>query len=763
MKTAIPRAPYSWYRILSVLWLVIIAFQWIDYTEPIWFKQTTALVTFTMLSVAAIELLPLGNVWRRALKTIAVLAVWRIVLVGYGVYTPEGKWIPDQLNGMAELFTPYMWFSLIAWGAFELSLEFAAGKKRILFFLGVNLASFVSLDSFTSYYLWQNVAWTVFAGLGWLASLHFREFQLKYPNGWSRLRSQPLKVAANVLAIFACVLLVGISMPSVSPVLTDPYTAWKNRNNDTGGGGGAVSAPAAASAAQAVVAVPAEEIVSGYSRDDTELGGGFEFSYSPVMLVDSPVRSYWRGETRREYTGKGWAGMGQEGGRSFKEIIGVSTGTLEGPRASKTEMMEVVQTVTMLNEEVYPVLFGAYAMKNVELLDDDILAADMSWTNEQAELFWNGVASRKDTADRLYPHQYKVVSEIPVVPLEEIQAASLDELYPQDGSRDPEYLQIPDNFPDRVRELAEQITAEGETPYAKMELLRDYLRQNFEYTNKPDLSRRKSEDFVEGFLFEIKQGYCDYFSTTMVMMARSLGVPARWVKGYAPGSQPDPEAFMRAPEEAMGYRVNNADAHSWAELYFGEYGWIPFEATPGFDAPVMYKQGENVVTLADIETSSDVKTAESESGLFGALSSGTLRTIFLILIAGILVWTAYRFRSELVFGFYRLQKGRPLTLSEKAILETKRIMRKLARKGFKRSGDETVREAFGRWKLEDPRLASSLDSLLREFERASYSPQEFTHNQWKIVKQISGKLTMALQTRHSAADRTSPSHRETKF
>lgn len=761
MKGTVHRTPYSWYRIVSVLWLVIIAFQWIDYTEPIWFKQTTALVTFTVLSVAAIELLPLGSVWRWALKTVAVLAVWRIVLVGYGIYTPEGRWIPDQLNGMAEHFSPYMWFSLVAWAAFELSLEFAAGKRRILYFLGLNLVALVSLDSFTSYYLWQNVAWTVFAGLGWLASRHFREFQLKYPHGWTRLRSQPLKVAANTMVIFACVLLVGISMPAVSPVLTDPYTAWKNRN-DTDGGGSVVSAPAAASAAEATLVPPAEEVVSGYSRDDTELGGGFEFSYSPVMLVDSPVRSYWRGETRREYTGKGWENIGGQESRNLKGISGVSTGTLHGTTASKTEKMEVVQTFTMLNAEVYPVLFGAYVMENVELLDEDIAAANMFWAEEQSELIWGGLSSRKDPADRLYPYQYKVVSEVPVVPLEEIQAASLDELYPWDGSRDPKYLQIPDHFPVRVRELAEQITAEGDTPYKKMELLRDYLRQNFEYTNKPDLSLKKSEDFVEGFLFEIKQGYCDYFSTTMVMMARSLGIPARWVKGYAPGSQPEPEAFMRAPEAGMGYRVNNSDAHSWAELYFGEYGWIPFEATPGFDAPVMYKQGEEVVTMAEIEPASGAKTAESDSGLFGAVNPAILRTLLLTMIVGILAWAAYRFRSEMVFGFYRLQKGRPLTLSEKAILETKRVMRKLARRGFKRSGDETVREAFGRWKLEDPRLASSLDSLLREFERASYSPQEFTPNQWKIVKRISGKLTRALQTRNSAPDQTSPLYRETK-
>ncbi|WP_162866228.1 transglutaminase-like domain-containing protein, partial [Klebsiella pneumoniae] len=51
----------------------------------------------------------------------------------------------------------------------------------------------------------------------------------------------------------------------------------------------------------------------------------------------------------------------------------------------------------------------------------------------------------------------------------------------------------------------------------------------------PNLSLKQSADFVDSFLFEIQEGYCDYFSTALVMMARSLDIPARWVKGYAPG------------------------------------------------------------------------------------------------------------------------------------------------------------------------------------------------------------------------------------
>ncbi|MEK5477206.1 transglutaminase domain-containing protein [Paenibacillus sp. FSL R5-0407] len=740
MKRSHNRTLFSWYRLFSVLWLLVIAMQWIDYTEPLWFDETTALVTVTLLSVAAIELLPLRATWRWIIKAIVVMAGWRIVLIAYDVFLPSGRLVPDQLYGMAQQFTPYIWFSLAAWVFFELALELLNGKKRILLFLAGDLIAFAILDSFTSYYLWQNVAWTVFAGLGWLASLHFRSFQLKYPHGWNRLRHQPLRIAANIVAIFACVLLIGVSMPSVSPVLTDPYTAWKNRG---GPGGNAAATPVSSTDSGSVTIIAPQEVISGYSRDDKELGGGFEFSYGPVMTVDTSVRSYWRGETRRNYTGKGWMDLSEEG-REFNRIQGVSTGELPGEEIPpKVEIMQVEQTITMQNEEIYPVLFGGYTMGSVELLDEEEqqTGGTMMWAPKEAELHWEmnhqALTRSSQPIGRLYPKKYKVVANIPVIPLEELREASFESLYPAD--KENAYLQIPSGFPDRVRELALQVTAEGTTPYRKMELLQDYLRQNYEYTNQPDLSLKKSEDFVDSFLFEIKQGYCDYYSTAMVMMARSLGIPARWVKGYSPGTQPNPEYMQRFPETGMDYRVNNADAHSWTELYFGDYGWVPFEATPGFSAPVLYKQDGSVMTLAD---SSDLDGASRDNGkgMLESMSPETIRNLIIICVAVILVWAVYQLRSVLYFAFFRLRLGRPLTLGEKAVLQTQHLIRRLRRRGFNRSGDETLRESVDRWKEKQPELAATLDTLLSEFERASYSPESFSPQQWRIVREQSRKL-----------------------
>ncbi|WP_018752631.1 DUF4129 domain-containing transglutaminase family protein [Paenibacillus sanguinis] len=724
------------YRLLSLLWIVIIAFQWIDFTEPIWLMATTNLVSVTVVAMALAELvLPFRTAWKWAVKLPLLLLVWRVMMVESQVYQPQGPFFPDQLRDMAATFTPYIWFSLTAWLAMEGILYFITSRPRILFLLGAHLLAFTILDSFTSYHLWTNVAWLVFAGLGWLVSIHFYEYRLQYPQGWRRLRKRPWKIAVNIMLVFACVLLIGISMPKVSPTLTDPYTAWIKRSGGTGDGTVLLSESGSGGTSSAAP----NEVVSGYSRDDTSLGNGFEFSYSPVMSIETPVRSYWRGETRRIYSGKGWADLEDES-RSTERYQGAPADELlVHGQPGKVEMMQVEQTVTMNTEKDYPVLFGGYAMESIELLDERG-AGNMRWASQEAEMFWDGYRSPGELPN--YPQKYKVVANIPLIPLDKLKAASMESLFPEGTEDMEEYLQIPASLPERVKSLAEEVTAEGTTPYEKMDLLQLYLRQSFEYTNKPDLSRKQSDDFVDSFLFEIRQGYCDYYSTSMVMMARSLGIPARWVKGYAPGSQPSEEMMVRSPELGRSYQVSNADAHSWAELYFGEYGWITFEATPGFDAPIMLAPEESAEALAP-EVEEQEQVVSKEESFFSKLDPTTVRRVLISIISVLVVWNLYQWRSELYFLWLRLRLGRPLTPGEKTIYETLRLVKRLGRRGFSRTREETLREAFGRWKVERPELAAALDPLLEQFERANYSSGAATPRDWHTARSLARQAVKA--------------------
>lgn len=740
---------YSWYHVISTLWLLIVARQWILYTEPVWFQETTDLVWFTLLVVAIIGvLLPLYSVISWIVKIIAVIAIHYYVLQEYGLFEKQGISFLDDMGSLFDSFFPYVWFALAAWLLFEMILSLVQWRGMILFVVGSNIVTFAILDSFTSYDLWAEVAWTFFAGMGWLVSHHFRGFQLKFPRGWKVLRHQPMKIVFNVTAVFACVLLVGVSMPAVSPTLTDPYSAWKNW---TQGPGDTTKSPADGRKGSGTGSGSSSNAPgSGYSRDDSELGGGFEYNYDPVMTVVSNVRTYWRGETREVYSGQGWENQREAKNRKgYEHFEPTAPGAIldQTPKGIKTKPLEL--TIKMLNDKEYPAMFGAYSIESMNIAGEPDGSMFFLWSSRSSELLYIPTESGN------YPKEYKITSQLPIIPLEDIRKQSYDKLYR--NNLEEEYLQIPSEFPDRVRELATQITESATTPYAQMELLQGYLRSNFKYTNSPDLSQKESADFVEGFLFEIKEGYCDYYSTSMVMMARSLGVPARWVKGYAPGTSNtdalDDILSNRQPrEQAAGsnktFVVTNADAHSWAELYFGEeYGWIPFEATPGFDVPMMTQQEEDP-KKAPVEEDEVKQKEPTDKTTSGGKSFGIPKGITVAAVVFLLVWFSYmlwKYRSMIYFGVAQMRQGRPLTSDEKVIVQNKRWLRMLRKYSYSREEHETIREAMVRWNIEDPRLARTVNDLLVQFETAMYSPQDIPEQGWKTTQTLIGILRTRLK------------------
>ncbi|MNN01609.1 Protein-glutamine gamma-glutamyltransferase [compost metagenome] len=414
----------------------------------------------------------------------------------------------------------------------------------------------------------------------------------------------------------------------------------------------------------------------------------------------------------------------------------------------KTEKVE--QTIVMSGKRSYPVLFGAYSISKITLMNDGEKAKDplAEWYPADKSVKWYGFAKNPKNAG--YPSVYKVVSEMPIIPLEELRSASYDKLY-RDGF-ESKYVQLDSDFPESVRQLAEKVTAKGKTPYEKMVLLQDYLKMTYTYTNTPDLSRKVHKDLVEGFLFDIKEGYCDYFSTSMVTMARSIGMPARWVKGFSTGHQDSrgPEYLNRAPEGP--YTVTNADAHSWAEVYFGEdYGWVTFEATPGFDLPLNVSEDEKDNTPVEPATA-EPEDVEPEAGI-PAETNGVFIRWFISVAAGILLilggYLLWRYRSALYYAYLRLRKGRELTSGEKVVVETGRWLSFMRRRGFTREDHETLREAVTRWKNDAPDMASPFDELLLQFEKAKYSPHAVSEQDWRALQVMLQNISRSLKKTYS--------------
>jgi len=131
------------------------------------------------------------------------------------------------------------------------------------------------------------------------------------------------------------------------------------------------------------------------------------------------------------------------------------------------------------------------------------------------------------------------------------------------------YLQLPPSLDNRVLQLADRTTANQQEPFLKASVLERYLATSYGYTLQ--LPSAPPKDPIADFLFERKQGHCEYFASSMVLMLRSIGIPARLVNGFRGGEYNDVTG---------SYIVRAKDAHSWVEAYFAGYGWYTFDPTP---------------------------------------------------------------------------------------------------------------------------------------------------------------------------------------
>jgi transglutaminase-like putative cysteine protease len=290
------------------------------------------------------------------------------------------------------------------------------------------------------------------------------------------------------------------------------------------------------------------------------IGSGTELSEQVVMIIypeglervgsapdDSPEsapRLYWRALTHDAYTGRGWR-------TGETEMVTYRAGDPAG------------WSETLLNSPVHRIL-----RQEVQVVDDlgGLLyrAGELVTADHDYRVAWR---SPDDAFGAEIDAQvYRADSLLPIVSEAQLRAAGDD--YPK-WVRD-RYLTLPPEIPERVLSLAQKLTAPEPTAYDQAHTIESYLR-TFTYTL--DLPAPPPDrDVADYFLFDLKQGYCDYYATTMVVLARAAGLPARFVTGYVNGTY---------DADKLRYVVTAADAHAWAEVYFPGHGWIEFEPTGG--------------------------------------------------------------------------------------------------------------------------------------------------------------------------------------
>ncbi len=291
------------------------------------------------------------------------------------------------------------------------------------------------------------------------------------------------------------------------------------------------------------------------------IGSGPELSEQVVMSVqitgglppgaeaDAAIPLYWRGLTYELYTGSGWdsSDVSLRKYRSDEKV-----GVFERPGYWIVE-----QEIRFVDEN--------------ELL---FTTGDLITVDEKFQVAWRSVPNSSDI--EAYPGDifgasidelnYRTQSFVPVADENMLRASSF--FYP-DWIRE-NYILVPIGTPQRVVQLTLGLIEGVHNPYDRAKIIEQYLRQ-FEYTTDLPAPPR-DQDIVDYFLFDLKKGYCDYFATAMVVMARSASLPSRLVVGYSRGT------YDAANDR---YVITEADAHSWPEIYFEGIGWVPFEPTSG--------------------------------------------------------------------------------------------------------------------------------------------------------------------------------------
>ncbi|GIV75170.1 MULTISPECIES: transglutaminase TgpA family protein [Caldilinea] len=324
------------------------------------------------------------------------------------------------------------------------------------------------------------------------------------------------------------------------------------------------------------------------------LGGARNVTDTPVFQVQAIQARYWRAVVFDTYENGRWLNTAEETRRFNAGEI--------APIASWRGRTAISQTITLL-APVGTILFGMPEIAQSTLPFEAqfrpqagavaIPAAQAPPDAPAIELTMLRATRELDRGDR-----YVIVSAAADVTVRDLQHASQD--YPAEIIE--QFLQVPEDFSPAIAQLAQELTAGLTTPYDKAKAIESYLR-TIDY-NDAIAAPPPGRDPLEYFLFDIREGYCDYYATAMAMMLRVVGVPARTVSGYAEGI---------FDQESGLYFVTERDAHTWVEVFFPEFGWIEFEPTAS-ESPLERPPGEEPVEITAANSEPTPTPAPNEPG-----------------------------------------------------------------------------------------------------------------------------------------------------
>lgn len=319
-----------------------------------------------------------------------------------------------------------------------------------------------------------------------------------------------------------------------------------------------------------------------FSNKRGDLGGPIKLNNDVVMTVTADSSTFLAGKVFDTYTGRGWVvddtdkevvERQVEGGYSVEGYVYRNINTISG---EGWRMSYGTRDVNRLNK--ITINMGDNRTKTI-------------FTPPSPNQFFYDAQNDKFVLQVDDMGQFTSKSMLPAgaeytfayAPYKSLEYSFDLDLIPENSDVFENYLQLPDDVPQRVYDLAKEVTANKSTSAEKIMALKDYLTM-FPYTLSPGKVPEGS-DLVDHFLFAEQKGYCVYYASSLAVMGRAIGIPTRYVEGYV---------MPRISNDDGTYTVTNKQAHAWVEVFVSSpshIGWHPVDAT----APEYSFLGDSVV------------------------------------------------------------------------------------------------------------------------------------------------------------------------
>ncbi len=285
--------------------------------------------------------------------------------------------------------------------------------------------------------------------------------------------------------------------------------------------------------------------------DVAEVGECVKLSDTVVLYVQADNPLYVRGKVFDSFDGRNWEDSGYGAEKRYDQDGRFTFG--EKPQSGDTLQVFTVR------QDLPPFIFAAYRPVLVSF-PGNVIEVDAALALRAPDRL------RKGTVYSVASH----LEEVELHPCSGTLAAG-DEGRTADGR----YLALYPGVSERLRGLALDVTKGAGDDLQRAKAIETYLRDNYAYT-LDTVGIQWSGNPVEQFLFDLKAGHCELFASSMVVMLRTLNIPARLVTGF----------YVNRYNPVTGYfEVREADGHAWVEAYLEPHGWVTFEPTSSFELP----------------------------------------------------------------------------------------------------------------------------------------------------------------------------------